>query len=67
VTALKGSSGERTRVLFISIAPRHNNCGGRIVMHRHLMERNPFELHVASEPASLAEILIIVVVQTSNR
>jgi glycosyltransferase involved in cell wall biosynthesis len=28
--------------------PPKNDCGVRIVMHRQLVERNPFELHVAS-------------------
>jgi len=28
--------------------PPHNDCGVRIVMHRHLVEGNPFKLHVAS-------------------
>ena len=32
----------------MSIVPPHNDCGVRIVMHRHLVERSPFELHVAS-------------------
>ena len=36
------------RVLLVSIVPPKNDCGVRIVMHRQLVERNPFELHVAS-------------------
>jgi glycosyltransferase involved in cell wall biosynthesis len=43
------NSEEKLKVLLVSIAPPHNDCGGRIVMHRHLVERNPFELHVASD------------------
>src|SRR4030095_11997234 len=39
---------EKVRVLLVSIVPPRNDCGVRIVMHRHLVERNPFELHVAS-------------------
>ena len=35
-------------MLLVSIVPPHNDCGVRIVMHRHLVEGNPFELHVAS-------------------
>src|SRR5262245_61545927 len=38
----------KIRVLVVSIVPPKNDCGVRIVMHRHLVERNPFELHVAS-------------------
>jgi glycosyltransferase involved in cell wall biosynthesis len=38
----------KRRVLLVSIVPPKNDCGVRIVMHRHLVERNPFELHVAS-------------------
>ena len=38
----------KTRVLLVSIVPPKNDCGVRIVMHRHLIERDPFELHVAS-------------------
>jgi glycosyltransferase involved in cell wall biosynthesis len=38
----------KRRVLLVSIVPPQNDCGVRIVMHRQLVERNPFELHVAS-------------------
>jgi hypothetical protein len=38
----------RTRVLLVSIAPPQNDCGVRVVLHRHLVERNPFELHVVT-------------------
>src|SRR3954452_16289277 len=38
----------KPRVLLVSIVPPKNDCGVRIVMHRQLVERNPFELHVAS-------------------
>ena len=56
---MTSSSGERRlRVLLVSIVPPHNDCGGRIVMFRHLVERDPFELHVAS-PADFAENLLI--------
>jgi hypothetical protein len=48
----------KTRVLLISIVPPRNDCGVRIVMYRHLMERSPFELHVASN-ADFAEGLVI--------
>jgi glycosyltransferase involved in cell wall biosynthesis len=49
---------EKLRVLLVSIAPPHNDCGGRIVMHRHLVERNPFDLHVASD-ADFADNLLV--------
>src|SRR5262245_52511849 len=51
-------SEEKPRVLLITIAPPHNDCGGRIVVHRHLVERNPFEVHVASD-ADFAEDLLV--------
>ena len=38
----------KTRVLLVSIVPPKNDCGVRIVMHRQLVERAPFQLHVAS-------------------
>src|SRR5437667_11958657 len=49
---------EKLRVLLVSIAPPRNDCGGRIVMHRPPVERNPFELHVASD-ADFAEDLLV--------
>jgi glycosyltransferase involved in cell wall biosynthesis len=36
------------RILLVSIVPPKNDCGVRIVMYRQLLERSPFELHVAS-------------------
>jgi glycosyltransferase involved in cell wall biosynthesis len=47
-----------TRVLLVSIVPPRNDCGVRIVMHRHLVERQPFDLHVASN-ADFADGLLI--------
>jgi hypothetical protein len=38
----------KVRLLLVSIVPPKNDCGVRIVMHRQLVERCPFELHVAS-------------------
>jgi len=46
------------RVMLVSIVPPRNDCGVRIVMHRHLVERSPFELHVASN-ADFADGLLI--------
>ena len=58
MTNANSSAGRRTRVLLVSIVPPRNDCGVRIVMHRHLVERNPFELHVASN-ADFADGLLI--------
>src|SRR5215469_1172739 len=49
---------DKVRVLFVSIVPPHNDCGGRIVMYRHLVERRPFELHVASNADFAAGLLV---------
>jgi glycosyltransferase involved in cell wall biosynthesis len=46
------------RVLLVSMVPPRNDCGVRIVMHRHLVERNPFTLHVASN-ADFADGLLV--------
>jgi glycosyltransferase involved in cell wall biosynthesis len=48
----------RRRILLVSIVPPKNDCGVRIVMHRMLVERSPFELHVASN-ADFAEGLLV--------
>ncbi len=48
----------KRRVLLVSIVPPRNDCGVRIVMYRHFIERSPFELHVASN-ADFAEGLVI--------
>ena len=51
-------SHEKLRGLLISLVPPKNDCGVRIVMHRMLVERSPFELHVAST-ADFAEDLLV--------
>src|SRR5436190_7492751 len=48
----------KRRVLLVSIVPPRNDCGVRIVMYRHFIERSPFELNVASN-ADFAEGLVI--------
>jgi glycosyltransferase involved in cell wall biosynthesis len=48
----------KPRVLLVSIVPPKNDCGVRIVMHRMLVERSPFELHVASN-ANFADGLLV--------
>jgi glycosyltransferase involved in cell wall biosynthesis len=48
----------RPRILLVSIVPPKNDCGVRIVMHRMLVERSPFELHVASN-ADFADDLLV--------
>ena len=58
MTTSLGLSNKRTRVLLVSIVPPHNDCGVRIVLHRHLVERNPFELHVASN-ADFADGILV--------
>jgi glycosyltransferase involved in cell wall biosynthesis len=49
---------KKLKVLLVSIVPPRNDCGVRIVMHRQLVEHNPFELHVASN-ADFAEELLV--------
>ena len=49
---------KKTRVLLASIVPPHNDGGSRILMYRHLVERAPFDLHVASN-ADFADNLLI--------
>ena len=51
-------SEEKLRVLLVSIVPPKNDCGVRIVMHRQLVERSPFELHVASSAEFADELLV---------
>jgi glycosyltransferase involved in cell wall biosynthesis len=46
------------RVMLVSMVPPRNDCGVRIVMYRHLVERAPFDLHVASN-ADFADDLLI--------
>jgi glycosyltransferase involved in cell wall biosynthesis len=41
-------NSSKLKVLFISIAPPENHCGVRVVMYRHLVERDPFEVLVAT-------------------
>jgi glycosyltransferase involved in cell wall biosynthesis len=52
------TKGGKLRVLLASIVPPHNDGGARILMYRHLVERCPFELHVASN-ADFADNLLI--------
>ena len=52
------STAPKIRILLTSIVPPRNDCGVRIVMHRQLVERNPFELHVASN-ADFADDLLV--------
>jgi hypothetical protein len=48
----------KLRVMLVSMVPPRNDCGVRIVMYRHLVERGPFDLHVASN-ADFADDLLI--------
>ena len=52
------NSEEKRKVLLVSIVPPRNDCGVRIVMHRHLVEGNQFKLHVASN-ADFEESLLV--------
>ena len=47
----------KIRVLHITPEPPENYCGVRLVMRRHLVERNPFELMVATNGHYFAEPL----------
>jgi hypothetical protein len=57
-TAHSDFKRHQTRALLVSIVPPHNDCGGRIVMYRHLVERRPFELHVASNADFAKDLLV---------
>jgi glycosyltransferase involved in cell wall biosynthesis len=48
----------KLRVLLVSIVPPHNDCGVRVVMHRHLVQAAPFDLHVATN-ADFADDLLV--------
>jgi hypothetical protein len=48
----------KRRVLLVSIVPPKNDCGVRIVMYRQLVERSPFELHVASNADFAADLIV---------
>jgi hypothetical protein len=48
-------NSSKVRALFISIAPPENHCGVRVVMHRHLVEREPFEVLVATNTSYAVE------------
>jgi hypothetical protein len=54
----KSAAACHTRVLLVSIVPPRNDCGVRVLMHRHLVERSPFELHVASNADFAGGLLI---------
>lgn len=46
------------RTLLVSIVPPRNDCGVRVVMYRHLVERHPFQLHVASNADFAADLVV---------
>jgi hypothetical protein len=48
----------KRRVLLVSIVPPRNDRGVRIVMYRHFIDRNPFELDAASN-AGFADGLLM--------
>ena len=45
-------------MLLVSMVPPRNDCGVRIVMHRMVVERSPFELHVASNADFASDLLV---------
>ncbi|BDS07635.1 hypothetical protein NT6N_26750 [Oceaniferula spumae] len=49
---------KRPKLLLVSIVPPRNDCGVRIVMYRHLIERNDFDLHVASNADFANDLLV---------
>jgi hypothetical protein len=53
----------KIRLLLVSIVPPKNDCGVRIVMHRQLVERSPFELHVASNAHFSQDLLVDTLLQ----
>jgi len=48
----------KLRVMLVSMVPPRNDCGVRIVMHRHLVEGAPFDLRVASNADFAGDLLI---------
>ena len=59
-------SHEKLRVLLTSVVPPRNDCGVRIVMHRMLVERSPFELHVASNADFTEDLLVHTPIRLPN-
>jgi hypothetical protein len=45
-------------LLLVSMVQPRNECGVRIVMHRNLVERDPFNLHVVSHAEPADDLLI---------
>ena len=39
---------KKLKALLISIVPPQNDCGVRVVMYRHLMEHDPFNVYVVT-------------------
>ncbi len=52
---MKKETTGKLRVMVVSIAPPQNNHGVRIVLYRHLVARNPFEVFVATDARELDE------------
>ena len=50
-----GTKEKRARVLLISAEPPENFCGIRVVMHRHLVERKPFDFLTVTNRAYVVE------------
>jgi glycosyltransferase involved in cell wall biosynthesis len=52
---MKEETTEKLRVMVISIGPPQNNHGVRIVLFRHLVARDPFEIFVATNARDFDE------------
>ena len=48
----------KIKVLLVSIVPPRNDCGVRIVMYRHMVERESFEFHIVSNADFSDDLLI---------
>jgi glycosyltransferase involved in cell wall biosynthesis len=55
---MSGDSRKNVRLLLVSMVPPRNDCGVRIVMYRHLVDRAPFEMHVVSHSDFAHDLLI---------
>jgi hypothetical protein len=46
----------KTKVLFLTFSPPENHCGVKVVMYRHLIERQPFDLLIATSGDYILEV-----------
>lgn len=45
---------DRLKALLVSLSPPVNDCGIRVLMYRHLIQRRPYDLSVVTNDAALA-------------